>query len=164
MKKYGYLAGVILLTLLAAGVFATTGVFAQDTSTQTGEKTALELTCFERRLRHGRGLSPDALEAAAGALGISVDDLTAKLKDGMTLAEIAEEAGVDIQTVRDAIDAAHSEAMRARIEQALTDGTITQEHADWLLEGLEKGFLKGRGFGFGFGRHGAPPLEVQPES
>lgn len=48
--------------------------------------------------------------------------------------------------------------MRARIEQALADGTITQEKADWLLEGLEKGFLDGPGFGFGFG-HGGP---VQP--
>ena len=34
--------------------------------------------------------------------------------------------------------------------EAKYDGTITQEHADWLLEGLEKGFLGGPG-GFGPG-------------
>jgi hypothetical protein len=55
--------------------------------------------------------------------------------------------------------------MRERIQQALDAGTITQEHADWLLEGLEKGFLGGPdGFGLG-GRHerglfGAPPAET----
>jgi hypothetical protein len=32
------------------------------------------------------------------------------------------------------------------------DGTITQENADWLLEGLDKGFIGGPGgFGHGFG-------------
>ena len=33
--------------------------------------------------------------------------------------------------------------MQTRIEEALANGEITQEHADWLLEGLEKGFLDG---------------------
>jgi hypothetical protein len=31
--------------------------------------------------------------------------------------------------------------MRAEIAQAVEDGTLTQEKADWLLEGLDKGFL-----------------------
>ena len=44
--------------------------------------------------------------------------------------------------------------MRDRIQQAVDYGTITQENADWLLEGLDKGFIGGPG-GFGFGgRHG----------
>jgi hypothetical protein len=34
---------------------------------------------------------------------------------------------------------------------------MSQEKADWLLEGLEKGFLDGPGFGFGFGPHGPRP-------
>lgn len=164
MKKYGLLAGGILLTLLAVGIFATSGAFAQDASKPTVADKPPELTCFERGMRHGRGLDPAALEAAAGALGISADDLKTKLQDGMTLAEIADEAGVDIQTVRDAIETARVEATRDRIEQALSDGTITQEHADWLLEGLEKGFLNGRGFGLGLGKHGAPVAETEESS
>ena len=44
--------------------------------------------------------------------------------------------------------------MRTRIEQAVFDGTMTQAKADWLLEGLDKGYLDGPGFGFGFGGHG----------
>jgi hypothetical protein len=43
---------------------------------------------------------------------------------------------------------------------------MTQEKADWLLEGLEKGFLDGPGFGFGFGHGpfgGPPPVDgTQP--
>jgi hypothetical protein len=55
--------------------------------------------------------------------------------------------------------------MRERIQQAVDDDTITQEHANWLLEGLEKGFLNGPG-GFGLGgphgpKPGTPPA-VQP--
>ncbi len=164
LKKYALLAGGILITLLATGIFATSGVFAQEATTPTVAEQPLELTCFERGPRHGRGLGPEALDAAAGALGISAEDLAAKLKDGMTLAEIAEEAGVEPQTVKDAIEAARAEALRAEIEDALSDGTITQEHADWLLEGLDKGFLNGRGFGFGLGKHGPPPAEALPES
>jgi hypothetical protein len=46
--------------------------------------------------------------------------------------------------------------MRARIAQAVTDGTLTQANADWLNEGLDKGYIGVPGaFGFGFGgRHG----------
>jgi len=39
--------------------------------------------------------------------------------------------------------------LRERIEQAVSDGTMTQEKADWLQEGLEKGFLDGPGLVFG---------------
>lgn len=163
MKKYGLVLGGTLVALLIAGVFVTSGVFAQETSTQAGDDPSLPLNCFERGPWHGRRLGAAGLEAAAGALGMDTDDLSAKFKEGMTLTEIAEEAGVDIQTVRDAIDAARIEAMRAKIDQALTDGTITQEHADWLLAGLDQGFLTGHGFGLGFGKHGPPPVEAQAE-
>jgi len=43
--------------------------------------------------------------------------------------------------------------MKDAIQQAVEDGRMTQEQADWLLEGLEKGYFPmGRGFGRGFGR------------
>ena len=90
------------------------------------------------------------------------DELITALRSGQTLEEIAEAQGVDIQDVQDAIHAARADDMRARIQQALDDGTITQEHADWLLEGLEKGFIGGPdGFGIG-GKHG-PGFGPAPE-
>jgi hypothetical protein len=90
------------------------------------------------------------LEAAAEVLGLTADELSAQLWGGETLADLAEAAGVELQDVQDAVTAAHEAAMRENIEQAVEDGNLTREHADWLLEGLDKGYWGGRGFG-GFG-------------
>jgi hypothetical protein len=106
------------------------------------------------------------LDAAAQALGMTSEELSAQLWAGKSLAEIAEEKGVDLvelqNTVQAAVQAARDTAMRDAINQAVENGSITQEHADWLLEGLDKGFLpNGFGFerGFGGGRdfHGRGP-------
>lgn len=77
---------------------------------------------------------------------------------GKTLAEISEEQGVELEAVHDAIKAARAEAMQRAIQQAVEDGRLSQEKADWLLEGLEQGFFPRRwGFGFfGRGRCGCP--------
>ena len=94
------------------------------------------------------------LEAAAKALGMTSDELTTALQAGKTLEQVAADQGVDYQKVQDAVSAARQEEMRARIEQAVADGTTTQAKADWLLDGLDKGYLDdGPGFGPGFGGH-----------
>jgi uncharacterized protein YidB (DUF937 family) len=90
------------------------------------------------------------LDAAAKALGMTSDELTTALQSGKTLDQLATDKGVDLQTVKDAISAAHAAEMRTQIQQAVSDGTMTQDKADWLLEGLDKGYLDGPGFGFGF--------------
>ncbi len=107
----------------------------------------------------GRGLCGQAgLEAAAEALGMTADELSTQLWGGKSLADLAGEAGVELQTVRDAVTAACEQATRDAIEQAVEDGSLTRDHADWLLEGLDNGYWGGgRGFGFGergFGRGG----------
>jgi len=101
----------------------------------------------------GRGrYSREALAAAAEVLGTTADELSTQLWGGKTLAELADEAGVELQAVRDAIEAAQLEAIRADIAQAVEDGSITQAQADWLLEGLDNGYWgSGSGFGRGFG-------------
>jgi len=91
------------------------------------------------------------LEAAAKALGMTADELSTQLWGGRTLAELADKAGVDLQTVRDAVEAACEQAMRDAIEQAVEDGYLSREQADWLLQGLDLGFMPG-GWGGGFGR------------
>jgi len=90
------------------------------------------------------------MEAAAGVLGLTADELATELWGGKTLSELADEAGVELQAVRDAVDAARKDAMRQTIEQAVLDGQLSREQADWLLEGLENGYMGGHGFG-GFG-------------
>ena len=104
-------------------------------------------------------------DTAAEALGLTPQEFFAESHDaGKSLTEIAEEQGVDVQAVYDAMEAARGEAMRAGIQQAVEDGSMSQEQADWLLEGLDQGFFPGgRGFGFGrghgFGGPMSPPLE-----
>jgi len=84
----------------------------------------------------GRGLgmmgdSEDSLIAvAADKLSMTVDELTTQLKDGKTVADLAQEKGVDLQTMFDAFLAARQETL----SQAVTDGKITQEQADQMLE------------------------------
>jgi hypothetical protein len=102
----------------------------------------------------GRGLCGEAgLAAAAEALDMTADELSTQLWGGKTLADLADAAGVELQTVRDAVDAACKQATRDAIEQAVTDGRLSREQADWLLEGLDKGYW-GSGHGFGFGGRG----------
>jgi len=99
-------------------------------------------------MRGGRmGGSLTQWQDLAEQLGMSIDELAAELEAGKTITELAEEKGVDLE-------AARLEAIKERIQQAVEDGTLTQEQADWLLQGLEQGFMPGmRGFDFG-GRGG----------
>ena len=139
------LIGGLLVALLVVGVIGARSAYAQSPAS-----TFLH----GRGPGDGRGLGLVELQVAAEALDMTTDELITALQSGKTLEQVAEDAGVDLQDVQDAIRAAHETELRARIGQAVSDGTMTQEKADWLLEGLEKGFLDGPGFGFGFGPHG----------
>ena len=150
-NKMSILIAALLVALLVVGVVGATGVFAQSASSA---------------LLHGQGpgggrglrLGEAGLAAAAEALNMTTAELTTALQSGKTLEQIAEDAGVDFADVQEAIQAAHATEMRERIQQAVDDGTITQENADWLLEGLDNGFIGVPGaFGFG-GHHGGPGL------
>lgn len=139
--------GGLLAALLVVGVVGATSVYAQEPVNM---------------LQHGRGpggggggrgLSDAALEAVAKVLGMTTDEVSSALQSGQTLQDLATEKGVAIEDIQAAIQAVRVEEMRANIAQAVADGTMTQEKADWLLEGLDKGFMGGGsgGFGRGFG-------------
>lgn len=72
-------------------------------------------------------------DAVAEALGLTPEGLFAELHAGKSLSEVAEAQGVDTETLSDAMQAARVEA----IQQAVEDGTLTQEQADRMLERLE---------------------------
>ena len=159
--KYLGLA-VLVLMIAALGV---SSAFAQ-TATPPATTTAPQA--------HGgfggRGMCGQAgLDAAAKALKMTSDELKAQLWGGQTLSGLAEKAGVDIATVQSAVQAACQQAQIDAINQAVKDGKITQANADWLIEGIEKGYIGsgkggfgmemgGRGMGghHGFGGFGAP--------
>ena len=103
---------------------------------------------------HRGGMDQTALAAAASALGMSADELSTQLWGGKTLADLATSKGVDLQKVKDAVTAAETAATKASIEQAVKDGTLTRDKADWLIAGLDKGYWGGQaGPGF-FGKSG----------
>jgi uncharacterized membrane protein len=145
-----------LVLLLLVGLAGGTLVFAQDTDPATVEAGA---NGRGDMLGWGGG-SWTEFDVAAEALGLTPNELFIELHDeGKTLTEIAEEQGVDIDAVQEALNASRAEAQRQSIEQAVEDGTMSQDQADWLLEGLEKGFMGG-GHGMGpggFGPPGGPP-------
>jgi len=159
-KKILIVIGGLLAALLVVGIVGATSVYAK-------EPTNISL--------HGRGpgdgcgfgLGDAELEAAAQALGMTTDEVQSALQGGKTLQDLADTAGVDIAEVHAAIQAVHETEMRDRIAQAVEDGTITQEKADWLLEGLDKGFIGGGdgfklGFGGPHGRGGGPGMFAPP--
>ena len=154
-KRLVLLGGVALIVVLVVSLAGAAYVFADENTPTPTPKT------YGWGRGFGCGIGGQAgLEAAAKLLGMTADELSTQLWGGRTLADLADKAGVDLQTLRDAVEAANQAAMEAAmrdsINQALKDGYITQEQADWLLEGLDKGFFSmGRGFGFGHGMMGS---------
>src|SRR5688572_32167464 len=123
-NKMSVLIAASLFALVVIGVVGATNAYAQS---QPG-------TLLHGGGPGGRGFGLEGLQVAAEALNMTTDELINALRSGKTLEEIAIEAGVDIQDVQDALQAERETSLRERIQQALDDGTITQEHADWLLE------------------------------
>ena len=129
------LVALVILTMAAP-------VFAQDTT--EGQTVKPRLGGFGGWFRPG---SWGSFDTTAEALGLSPTELFSELHSGKTIEQIAEEKGVDLATIHEAAQAARTAEMKARIEQAVTDGTLTREQADWMLKGLDQGWMGGRGMG-----------------
>ena len=67
-----------------------------------------------------------ALDAVAEALNMGGTELRDELAGGKTIAEVAAEQGVDVQTVIDALVA----DLEEHLARHVADGTLTQEQAD----------------------------------
>ena len=110
------------------------------------------------------GCGQAGLDAAAKALNMTSADLQTQLRGGDTLSSLATKANVKLADVETAIDAACKTADKAAVEAAVTAGTLARDKADWLEQGLDKGYwgpgvTDKSGFGgfggFGFGgEHG----------
>jgi len=160
-KRILIIAGVASVVLLLAGLTGATLVFAQDPTPPIPfgrHGGGRGMGGFGDRDMMG-GFSGAAggqwtmFDTAAEALGLTPEELFAELHEGKSLEEVAEEQGVEIETVQDTMNEDRAEARLEMIEQAVEDGTLTQEQADWMFEGLERGFFPG-GQGLGRGRGG----------
>jgi len=73
----------------------------------------------------GRGPGLASFEAAAEIIGIENSELRQALADGATVAEVAEDNGVDVETLIDGLVAALDE----KLDELVADGRITEEQA-----------------------------------
>lgn len=74
------------------------------------------------------------ISIAADKLGMSLTDLLTELQDGKSIADLADEKGVDTQEIVDAYLA----ELKADLDEAVDDGKITQKQADYHLEQAEE--------------------------
>ncbi len=107
----------------------------------------------------GQGILHDAMIAAfAQKLGISVDDLNARLAKGETMAQIASSKDLTAEQFIALMKDARTQA----IDQAVKDGTLTQAQADWMkTRGGMFGAGQGAGRGMGRGNAGSCPYYPQ---
>jgi hypothetical protein len=156
--RFNMKSGAVVMAMvvaLTASVMWANPAWAQDTQ----EPAEAVITVREEVRQAG-------LEAAAELLGMTPDELSDQLWGGETLADLAEEAGVPLSDVRDAVEEATSavrqEAIKEFVARQVENGRISQEQADWINQGIDNGWFGLRrlawrfdGFGrdgFGFGR------------
>lgn len=121
----GVVTGSIALGGLAGAVVFAPGVGLAASGSESGEEVAAICAGV---------LGAEPFQAAAEAIGIEPSELFQAIRDGQTVAEVAQDNGVDPSTVADAIVA----DARDRLDQAVEDGTLTQEEADEKAADLEE--------------------------
>lgn len=98
------------------------------------------------------------ISIAAEKLGITTDELVAELQAGKSIADVAGEKNVSVDTIVDAVIATRTD----RLNELVANGQLTQEQADAMLAEMktrvterinQPGLPQGRGFGF-FGNGG----------
>jgi hypothetical protein len=153
IRKLAAVIGALALVTVIGATLAGVALAQTDTPPAQATPTTPQLGYWGRGFGFGGG-SIATFDEIAKALNLTPTQLFEELHSGKTLSEIAEAQGVDLQKVQDTIKASQVQAMKDAIAQAVEDGKMTQEQADWLLEGLDKGYMPmGRGH-FGFGRKG----------
>ena len=80
--------------------------------------------------QRGTGL---VIEAAAQVLDMPKEELVEELKDGNSLAKVAEAQGMSVEE----FEAALLEQVNVQLDEMVADSTITQEQADRILQGIE---------------------------
>jgi hypothetical protein len=107
---------------------------------------------------HGRGFAK--LDAAAKVLGMTVEDLRGALEGGKSLAAVAQEKGIDVAKVVDALVV----EFKAHLDEEVASGIHTQAEADEKLADARarlEAFVNGTApaggpGGFKGGRHARP--------
>ena len=154
MKRIWFIAAIVGLTVLALGTAGLT--YAQSETPQPVTPPG-----YGNGMISGRGNyagmrgeyitgeegphHDDMIEAFAEAIGLSIEEVETRLASGETMWQIVESEGVLMEEFGEIMSQVHSDF----IQQALDDGTLTQEQADFMAQ---RGSQHGAGgFGQGFG-------------
>ena len=143
----------IIILAVVAIAFGTAGVVLAQSSTPEAIEpgTGINVGFGGHGARGQRGGMPgqdgllhdEMIAAYATELGLPVEDLETRLAAGESMAEIAISTGLTI----DEFQALRVEVRTLVIDQAVKDGTLTQEQADWMKS-------RGAGMGNQTGRRG----------
>jgi len=153
----------VILAVVVAALFTTGSVFAQGPAPQAQSGAAMG-----RGPRGGQAgpnlsqegfLHDDLIAYYAEQLGLSVDELNTRLASGETLSQIAFSTGLSVDEFR----ALMVDARAAALDQAVTDGSLTQAQADWMAQhgagvsagGAGRG-MRGAAAGSGLGQFANP--------
>ena len=129
IKKFLMFAGLALAVGIF-GLFSVGEVYAQSETPSTPVESQTPWGHAWNRVCQGAGVVSDAI---AELLGMTQEEIYAERLEGKTLSEIAAEQGVTDQQLIDAMLAGQQEV----IAQAVADGRLTQEQADWMLAKME---------------------------
>jgi DNA-directed RNA polymerase specialized sigma24 family protein len=136
LPTWAKIAGLIAFSLVVVAASLLIGAAVARAQDPTPTPTPPDGWFGPRGGRMGGVLSAydDQIHAAlADALGMTEEEFEAARAEGKTLAQIAEEQGVALEDVQAAMQAAFEEAL----QQAVEDGTLTQEQADAMLERMQ---------------------------
>ena len=89
-----------------------------------------------------RGIGADMLQAAAGTLNLQPADLRSQLMDGTSLKKIAQDAGVDYDTVTGAIH----DAAKADLDKIVAAGKMTADRESQILDRIDRALKDGKLF------------------
>ncbi len=168
------LLSIVIVIGVAVAFGTTSSVYAQSSSDQN----AIPAAGYGNGTGGGRGAGSRMIQSAAGSqdgllhdemmdyfsekLGISVDDLEVRLAAGETLAQIAYSQGLTVDEIQTLMTDARSQA----IDQAVQNGALTQEQADWMNQrgtGMMNGGRGMHGSGQGqFTNPGCPYYQTTP--
>jgi len=80
-----------------------------------------------------RELNDDMERALAEGMGLTLEDLTARLNDGESLRSIAEAEGLS----ESELETLWTSAWEGALESAVVDGALTPAQADWMLQHMQ---------------------------
>jgi hypothetical protein len=171
MKKL--VISIVVLAVLAVALVSAGYVFAQTPTPQA----PVPGSGFGPGMMGGRGyrggmmggsnwagaqsgfMHDEMIDAFSQKLGISVDELNGRLANGETMAQIAYSKGLSVDQFSNLMTEARSQA----IDQAVKEGDLTQDQANWMKQHGPGQMGGGRGNGQGrFGNPACPYYQTNP--